>query len=102
MNISSTIDSVLTEGRNLDIQRFQLYVDLNHKLLSKMKKSKPSEEEIIFVGKTYHTEYYQDLSMNDVKKIKNKFIEDAMSKKNFDIAMGSLDNFIQHINKKDE
>lgn len=102
MNISATIDSVLTEDRNLDIQRFQLYVDLTHKLLSKMEKKRPSDEEIFSVCKTYHSDYYQDLDIKDVEKIKNKFIEDALANKNFDIAMSNLDCFINHLNKKDE
>ena len=37
------------------------------------------------------------LSMKDVEKIKNKFIEDAIANKHFDIAMGNLDNFIKHL-----
>lgn len=110
MKLNLIVDSVLNEDKvpELDLQRYKLYIDLNDLylrcILRKQKvDEKPAKDNIKtieYVLFKYHTDIYNDLSANEVKKIKTLFKNDYLAKKNMEYALGGLDKFVKHINVK--
>lgn len=102
MNIGSVLDEVLSEGKNIDLQAYQLYVDLNDLLLKKRKNKVPKIDDVEYVISTFHTLYYKDLSNKMITKIKSLFKQDFIKKTNYDVALGGLDDFILHISNEQD
>ncbi len=98
---------MLNEGKvpELDVQRYKLYIDLNDLYLQCiLKKQKIDDEKaakdnlktVEYVLFKYHNDIYNDLSIGDVKRIKQLFKSDYIEKKNTEYALGGLDNFLEH------
>jgi hypothetical protein len=111
MKLNLIVDSILSENKvpELDLQRYKLYIDLNDMYLRCIlrkqkidddKTAKANLKTVEYVLFKYHTDIYNDLSSDEVKKVKALFKKDFEEKKNMEYALGGLDKFVEHLNVK--